>query len=451
MSQYDEETGLVLSDEDEIVKEAALVKNDEEKTSSPEENIPTAKVQKASRINKKMILIVVASLASILVIVSLVRPNEKKKKSKQDNVASELMVPDFSTTRRVYEKPEETPVMQELSPQPVYMAPPQNTQVSTQRPQTPTNSAPNENELKAYNASIIPTVQGRLLGQETNTGYAGGQGLDPYTQAMSALGIPMGQDDYTATRLAALGGLGGGVGSTGVSQQNTGMNYQEQNMQSDKQSFYGSGREDAATGEFIGSDTLWNGSVIPGVLITGINTDLPGDIQARVTENIYDSLTGKKLLIPQGSVLIASYNSSVSFAQSRVQIAWNTLIRPDGFQLSLGNMNGVDAQGYSGTKGKVDEHLFQYVKAAGIISAFTVLNGEFAKTIAGTKNESLQNLLSANQGVVNQMGANIIERTLNIQPTLSVKSGTKINIMLNKNIRLPPTEDNPVKASYIRK
>ena len=148
------------------------------------------------------------------------------------------------------------------------------------------------------------------------------------------------------------------------------MSYNEQNMQDNKQSFYASGRNDEATGGFW-IDTLWNGSIIPGVLIT---ESIPtfGDIQARVTENIYDSLTGKKLLIPQGSVLIASYNSSVSFAQKRVQIAWNTLIRPDGYQLSLGNMNGVDAEGYSGTQGKVDEHLFQYVKAAGIISAFTI-------------------------------------------------------------------------------
>jgi type IV secretion system protein VirB10 len=114
-------------------------------------------------------------------------------------------------------------------------------------------------------------------------------------------------------------------------------------------------------------------------------------------------------------------------------------------------MNGVDAQGYSGTKGKVDEHLFQYVKAAGIISAFTIVNGEFAQAVAGTTNQSLQNLMTANQGVVNQLGANIIDRTLNIQPTLTVKSGTKINIMLNKNIQLPPLEDYPVKKAYKRK
>ena len=187
------------------------------------------------------------------------------------------------------------------------------------------------------------------------------------------------------------------------------------------------------------------------MLITGINTDLPGDIQARVTENIYDSLTGTKLLIPQGSILIASYNSSVSFAQERVQIAWNTLIRPDGYQVSLGNMNGVDAQGYSGTKGKVDEHLFQYVKAMGIISAFTLVNGEFAASMKTTQNETAQNLIAANQNVVNQLGAKIIDRTMNIQPTLSVKSGTKINIMLNKNIRLPPIADYPVQSAYKRK
>lgn len=451
MSQYDDETGLVLSDEEEIVKEAALEEKKKAEENSPEsDSDSTAPVQVVPRINKKFILLVVASLASVIMIASLVRPDKDKKKVQDDALASELSVPDFSNTRRVYEEPVEPPPAPSVELRPVYAPPPQ----TAQRPQSQgqgTARLPDESEVKANSATLIPTVQGRLLGQEVQGGYIASapQGQNPYLQTISSLGIPIGQDEYTASRISALGGLGGG-GAAGGSQPNGGMNYQQQNMQDNKQSFYSTGREETATGEFIGTDTLWNGSMIPGVLITGINTDLPGDIQARVTENIYDSLTGNKLLIPQGSILIASYNSSVSFAQSRVQIAWNTLIRPDGFQISLGNMNGVDAQGYSGTKGKVDEHLFQYVKAAGIISAFTILNGEFAASMAATQNQTAQNLIAANQNVVTQLGSNIIERTLNIQPTVTVKSGTKINIMLNKNIQLPPIEVPPVSTVYKR-
>jgi len=450
MSQYDDETGLVLSDEDEIAKEAALEDEMEEveDNSINEEEAEDRPEQKVPRINKKRILLVVAALASLIVIVSIIRPDEKKSKKKSDNVASELTVPDFSTSPQPYEKPTEPPVVPPADPVPAYIPPAET--VKKQAPvQRSGSRVPNEDEMNAHSSAIIPQVQGRLLGQGMQGGS--GESADPCTQALSALGVrpPMSQDEYTASRLAALGVQGGG-GVSGLGQSGGAMSYNEQNMQDNKQSFYASGRNDEATGGFIGSDTLWNGSIIPGVLITGINTDLPGDIQARVTENIYDSLTGKKLLIPQGSVLIASYNSSVSFAQRRVQIAWNTLIRPDGYQLSLGNMNGVDAEGYSGTQGKVDEHLFQYVKAAGIISAFTTLNGEFASSMATTDNQSAQNLIAANQNVVNQLGANIIERTMNIQPTLTVKSGTKINIMLNKNIRLPPVDDYPVKAAYRR-
>jgi type IV secretion system protein VirB10 len=450
MSQYDEETGLVLSDEDEIAREAALTEdegdtNNDEIADAPE--VPHT--SKVPRINKKLILLVVGSLASLIVIVSIISPSEeKKKKTNADGVASELLVPDFTVQRKPYEEQEYEPATTVQVEQPVYVQTVQPAPRAQPSGGGGSSGQINESAQNIPVSTIIPVVQGRLLGQEAVSSYRGTQVTDPMMQAVSGLSpIPLGQDEYTASRISALGGLGGTAGagsSSGV------MSYREQNMQDDKLSFYNSGRKDEATGQYIGNDTIWNGSIIPGVLITGINTDLPGDVQARVTENIYDSLTGKKLLIPQGSILIASYNSSISFAQERVQIAWNTLIRPDGYQVSLGNMNGVDAQGYSGTKGKVDEHLFQYVKAMGIISAFTLVNGEFAATMKATQNETAQNLIAANQNVVNQLGAKIIDRTMNIQPTLTVKSGTRINIMLNKNIRLPPMESPPVTSAYKR-
>ncbi len=454
MSEYDEETGLVLSDEDEIAREAALEEENEmEDASSTPESDPVKPKQTVPRINKERILLVAGCLASLIIVVSILAPSDgKKKKNQEEGVATELTAPDFSVSRQPYEETSsrQEEVVQEERP--VYVPPPQSAPKA--QPASGGGSgraAPvDESALNAHGSAIIPVIQGRLFGQEAQAGYRGNpQVQDPLMQVISGLGgRPLGQDEYTANRIAAIGGIGGssGVGVSGTD----GMSYREQNMQDDKVSFYNSGRNDEVTGQFIGSDTLWNGSIIPGVLITGINTDLPGDIQARVTENIYDSLTGKNILIPQGSILIGSYNSSVSFAQERVQIAWNTLIRPDGYQISLGNMNGVDAQGYSGTKGKVDEHLFQYVKAMGIISAFTLVNGEFAASMNATQNETAQNLLAANQNVVNQLGAKIIDRTLNIQPTLPVKSGTKINIMLNKNIRLPPIDPPPVKSAYRR-
>jgi type IV secretory pathway VirB10-like protein len=218
--------------------------------------------------------------------------------------------------------------------------------------------------------------------------------------------------------------------------------YEAQNMQGGKQEFYdtgggGGGGGVIRGGYYIGEDTLWNGTIIPAVLVTGINTDLPGEALARVSQNIYDSLTGKHLLIPQGTILMARYNSSVSYAQGRVQIIWNTLTRPDGYQIELGGMNGVDERGMSGQRGEYHENWFQYLKAAGIITMFTLANGEMTRAAGASVNSDVA---AANQNVVNQLSGNITARALNIQPTITVKSGEKINVMLNKAVYLPPVD-----------
>jgi type IV secretory pathway VirB10-like protein len=219
--------------------------------------------------------------------------------------------------------------------------------------------------------------------------------------------------------------------------------YQAQNMQNDKQQFYDGGGGAGGggvinNGYYLGEDTLWNGTIIPAVLVTGVNTDLPGEVMARVSQNIYDSLNGKHLLIPQGTILMARYNSSVSYAQGRVQIIWNTLTRPDGYQIELGGMNGVDDRGMSGQQGEYHENWFQYLKAAGIITMFTLANGEMSRAAGAAAANA--DIYAANQNIVNQLAGNITARALNIQPTITVKSGEKINVMLNKAVYLPPVE-----------
>ncbi|GHV06747.1 hypothetical protein FACS189485_15800 [Spirochaetia bacterium] len=296
----------------------------------------------------------------------------------------------------------------------------------------------------ARESSLIPELQGALYGGFRASPQVAQQGISGTAPTMLAL-PPSFQSASPPPNLSEMFAAAMSDGSGGTS-------YNSQNMQGNKQEFYpgNQGNSGTATGHFLEGNTVWNGSIIPAVLITGINTDLPGDIQARVTQNIYDSLTGKKLLIPQGSILLASYNSSVSFAQSRVQIAWNTLIRPDGFQIDLGTMNAVDAEGLAGMKGHYSENLFQYLKAAGIISLFSILNGEISRS-GGGDNARVQEMTLANQNVVNQLGAKMIDRALDIQPTITVKNGTQINIMLNKNVMLPPIDDYPVTTKYARR
>jgi type IV secretion system protein VirB10 len=465
----DEETGFEFSEEEsgeeenrEPEEESGITEESPEEFSGAEEEEgeeePAQKkdAKEAVRFNKapwmkrRLIIMAIAGAAAVSMVISIIGPgkNDKKKAADKAKAAPEVSVPDFGDYQgRAYRGGEEaySAMYIEETALPYYEAPPEAPPppAGTPAPSGGRNLAA-EAEIAARGSSLVPPLQGRLLGMPADGGYT-------VVPVPSDTGL-LSPEAYLQNRLSALGTAAPGGGAmAGLTGGGGNSSYETQNMQDNKQAFYSDGR-DEVSGSYIAEDTIWNGTIIPAVLITGINTDLPGDVQARVTANIYDSLSGKKLLIPQGSILIASYNSSVSFAQERVQIAWNTLIRPDGYQVSLGNMNAVDRQGFSGAKGQVDEHLFQYLKAAGIVSLFTLLNGEISyNTSALSNNQSLQNLVAANQGVVNQLSAEVINRALDIQPTIRVKNGTQINVMVNQNIRFPPLKDYAVSGRYVRK
>ena len=198
-------------------------------------------------------------------------------------------------------------------------------------------------------------------------------------------------------------------------------------------------------GNFIAENSLWIGTIIPAVLVTAINTDLPGNVLARVTENVFDSRTGRALLIPQGTILFARYNNDVSFAQSRVQIAWDTLIRPDGFEVQLGGMDGVDRRGMAGQEAVYRENWFRYLQAAGLIAMFSIANARMSEQASQHTSEAVAgNIAQANAEFMSQVGGSIVSRAMNIQPTLTVASGTSVNVMINRNITLPPIDSFPV-------
>jgi type IV secretion system protein VirB10 len=227
--------------------------------------------------------------------------------------------------------------------------------------------------------------------------------------------------------------------------------YTTQNNQSDKKEFYNQDSQSGAqtSGQYIGDNTIWIGTIIPAALETAVNTDLPGNVVARVSQNVYDSRTGRRLLIPQGTLLVAKYNSSVSYAQKRVQIVWDTLIRPDGYQVELAGMNGVDAKGMSGAEAEYHENWFEYVKAAGIISMFSIATSQMAEEAnkyGGT--QTAQGVVQGNAEFMQQAGGNIVGRAMNIQPTLTIAQGETVNIMVNKNVYLPPVDDAQVKKKY---
>ena len=229
-----------------------------------------------------------------------------------------------------------------------------------------------------------------------------------------------------------------------------GNNYSLQNDQSGKEAFMNRNKENGGQYQWNSEFSLWKGTVIPAVLDTGINTDLPGMLKATVTTNVYSSNNGKYILVPQGSVLTGEYNSSVSYGQARIQIVWNTLIRPDGLEVNLGSMNGIDAYGFSGQKGHRTEHPFEYLKAMGLIAMFSIIDTKAANTINAQGNTYAQNALSDAYSAGQKLNEKIVDRALDIQPTIRIKSGTEVKLITNLTIDLPPIEPAKPEEKYAR-
>ncbi|MBB6305054.1 TrbI/VirB10 family protein [Rhizobium leucaenae] len=177
------------------------------------------------------------------------------------------------------------------------------------------------------------------------------------------------------------------------------------------------------------------GTVIPAALITGIRSDLPGQITAQVTEAVYDSPTGRYLLIPQGAKLIGQYDSSVAFGQSRVLLVWTRIIMPDGMSIVLERQPGADTGGYAGLEDEVDNHWGMLFKAA-ILSTLLSVGAE-----AGTsqdENSLVQAIRSGASNSISQTGQQIVQRQLNIQPTLTVRPGFPVRVIVTRDLVLAP-------------
>ena len=180
------------------------------------------------------------------------------------------------------------------------------------------------------------------------------------------------------------------------------------------------------------------GTVIPAALITGIRSDLPGQITAQVTENVFDSPTGRFLLIPQGARLIGIYDSQVAFGQSRVLLVWTRLIMPNGRSIVLERQPGADTAGYAGLEDEVDNHWGALFKAALLSTLLGVgANSEPAPTLA-TRATSSRRSAAAPGDSLNQTGQQIVQRNLNIQPTLTIRPGFPVRVIVNRDLVLEP-------------
>jgi len=180
------------------------------------------------------------------------------------------------------------------------------------------------------------------------------------------------------------------------------------------------------------------GTVIAGALVTGIKSDLPGDVIATVTEPVYDTATGHHLLIPQGSRILGRYNSQVSYGQTRVQMVWHRLILPDTSSSQLDNLVGTDPAGYAGLEDGVDWH-WDRVFAGAVL---TTLLGVGAELAAPENRQDGDRVIVAGrdsvQDSVNQIGQEMTRRNMNIQPTLTARPGLPVRIIVNRDLVLRP-------------
>lgn len=180
------------------------------------------------------------------------------------------------------------------------------------------------------------------------------------------------------------------------------------------------------------------GSNIPCILLTGINTDLPGNIVAQVSENVYDTATGNYLLIPQGSKLIGRYDSKVTYGQYRVLLVWQRLMLPNGKSILLENMQGSDVSGYSGLRDKVDNHSPDLIR--GIILS-SILSATALAATAPTGNQNNQYGAAAGQGAAQailDVGGQITKKNLDRQPTLNIRQGHQFMVMVHQDLILEP-------------
>lgn len=183
--------------------------------------------------------------------------------------------------------------------------------------------------------------------------------------------------------------------------------------------------------------TLSAGSVISASLITGLRSDLPGLVTAQVTENTYDSATGRILLVPQGARLIGSYDSVVAFGQSRALIVWQRIVMPDGSSLRIDNVPATDPSGYAGLSDKVDFHTWALLKGV----AISTLLGVGANLTFTGESDLVQAIRESTQQNVSRAGDQITSRNLQVQPTITIRPGAPVRLIVHRDLILAPWRD----------
>jgi len=450
--------------QDDVDDEDGKIENYYDRKISPEQ---AAKSSEPKQINKRFLSIIIVVVIGGVLLFTFLMPTKSKKGSNENEkkIASKVNLTNFEALAN---RPEnETPRYSEESPSNSNTSVPDTRKTEYDEngevviPPVIPEQKPTYQQGTTYSTGSssgttveIPDTRNDGLHSKTISGI---KGLTPTqatystdyatqveknvesTQRSSNYSMPT-MEEFTSSMLSSYSQAYGNQQSA----------YSQQNDQSGKNSFFNNERnaDSVGEGEWLNLNTIWQGTMIEATLTSELNTDLPGEITARVAKNVYSSQDGRFLLIPQNSILYGTYNSSISYAQNRVQVGWHTLIRPDGYKINLGNMNASDAKGASGLKGFVNDHPLAYLKAIGLMSVFSIVNSEFQNTMGQTDNEYVQNIVANTQQITNELGEKLIDRAMNVQPTIKIKAGTKINIVANQTLTLPPCDEIPVTQKY---
>lgn len=189
----------------------------------------------------------------------------------------------------------------------------------------------------------------------------------------------------------------------------------------------------------LGDHEIMAGSVLNAILITAINSDLPGIITAQISQNLFDSLHPDDLLIPQGTKLIGRYDNHLAFGQNRVFIVWNSLLFPNGSTFNLNGVMGVDETGKAGLADLTDNHTGRIMGSAVLISLLGV-----GAQLSQPQNSSILTAPSTGQlaagsaaNEMNMVGSQLLQKNLNISPTIVIRAGTEFNVLVNQTLILP--------------
>jgi type IV secretion system protein VirB10 len=188
---------------------------------------------------------------------------------------------------------------------------------------------------------------------------------------------------------------------------------------------------------------LQAGTVVPAVLVTGVRSDLPGPVTAQVSEDVYDSLAGRYLLIPRGARLLGTYDAQVGYGQSRVLVAWTRLVLPDGRSIDLPREPAADPEGYAGLSDQVDRK-WKGVAGAAAVSTLLGVGSELGAGSGDT--QVVQALRNGVANGANQAGQQLVGKSLDIAPTLTIRPGVPVRLLLTHDLVLAPVEGTGAEA-----